>query len=74
MERDSWLSLPLFSDPRSVAPSPVSHLPLFQSVLYPIHAHSNSLRFSWMHTHAGDAMNNMVDSLTKAALAPDYPP
>jgi ribonuclease HI len=54
MEQDGWLGLPLFSDPCSVAPSPVSHLQLFQSVLYLIHTHSNSLHFSWMCAHAND--------------------
>jgi ribonuclease HI len=70
MERDSWPGLPLFSNPQLLAPSPVSHLPLFQSILYLIHTHSNSLWFSWMRAHADGAMNNMVDTHAKAALAP----
>jgi hypothetical protein len=74
MEQDSWLGLPLFSDPQLAAPSPVSHLQLFQSALYLIRAHSNSLCFSWTRTHANDAMNNTVDTLAKVALAPNTAP
>jgi ribonuclease HI len=74
MERDGWLGLPLFSDPQLAAPSPVSHLQLFQSVLHLIRAHPNSLWFSWTRAHAGDAMNITVDTLAKAALAPSTAP
>jgi ribonuclease HI len=70
MEQDGWPGLPLFSDPQHLVPSPVSCLPLFQSVLYLIHAHSNSLQFSWTCAHAADTMNNTVDTLAKATLAP----
>jgi ribonuclease HI len=74
MEQDGWLGFPLFSDPQQVAPSPISHLCLFQSVLYLIRMHPNSLHFSWTRTHADDNMNNAVDTLAKAALAPSTAP
>ena len=89
MERDGWHGFPLFSssvDSNLGFSIPAlgvhmtytdtafaSHKPLFQALLYSIHAHSGKLRFSWTRAHADDDMNNRVDLLAKQGLLPTSP-